>query len=311
MMAEGIFNVDKPLGWSSFDVVALIRRLSGVRRVGHAGTLDPAAEGVLPVCLGQATRVAEYLVELPKTYRATIRLGKSTDTYDGEGTVTATADASGLGRREVEDALSSFQGEIEQVPPMYSALKHAGVPLYRYARAGKTIEREARTVKIHRIDLLNFESPVATVDLECGRGAYIRTLAHDLGEKLGCGAYLESLVRTAMGPFSLDRAVSIEELRAAFGDGGWQDLILPLDTPLTHWLAAIVGEENERHTRSGRTLDLRPTRPERTARLAPGTLCRAYSLDGYLIAVLRYLGQGGRWQPEKVFARADGVESSA
>jgi tRNA pseudouridine55 synthase len=152
---------------------------------------------------------------------------------------------------------------------------------------------------------------VATVELECGRGAYIRTLAHDLGERLGCGAYLESLVRTAMGPFSLDGSVSIEELRAAFGGGRWQDLILPLDMPLTHWLAAIVGEENERHTRSGRTLDLRPTLPERTDRLAPGTLCRAYSLDGYLIAVLRYLGQGDRWQPEKVFARADGAESSA
>ena len=312
MRTHGILNVHKPPKWSSFDVVSLVRRLSGVRRVGHAGTLDPAAEGVLPICLGQATRVVEYLVELPKIYRAAIRLGVSTDTFDGEGTVTATADPSRVSRSQVEEALASFRGEIEQVPPMYSALKHAGVPLYRYARAGQTVERKPRPVMIHRLDVLDFEPPVVTVEIECGRGAYVRTVAHDLGQSLGCGAYLETLVRTAMGPFSLERSVDIESLRAAFQGEAWRDLLHPLDTPLTDWLAAIVGEENERRTGSGRTLTLSPAKPERVARLAVGTLCRAYSLDGHLVALLRYQGQGSQWQPEKVFASpADAADSPA
>lgn len=312
MRNHGILNVRKPPKWSSFDVVALVRRLSGVRRVGHAGTLDPAAEGVLPICLGQATRVTEYLVELPKTYRAAIGLGVSTDTLDGEGTVTATADPSGVSRSQVEEALASFRGQIEQVPPMYSALKHAGVPLYRYARAGQTVERKPRSVTIHRLEVLDFEPPVVTVELECGRGAYVRTLADDLGQRLGCGAYLESLLRTALGPFSLEQSIDIERLRAAFSRGDWQDLLYPLDAPLTHWLAAIVGEENERWTKTGRTLTLTPVKPERAARLAAGTLCRAYSLDGYLVAVLRYEGQGSQWQPDKVFASpADRADSHA
>lgn len=312
MRLHGILNVHKPREWSSFDVVALVRRLSGVRRVGHAGTLDPAAEGVLPICLGQATRVIEYLVELPKTYRAAIRLGVSTDTYDGEGTVTATADPGGLTRDQVEAELTSFRGEIEQVPPMYSALKHEGVPLYRYARAGQDVERKPRSVTIHRLDVLDFEPPVLTVELECGRGAYVRTLAHDLGQRLGCGGHLESLLRTALGPFSLEQSVDIERLRVAFQGKEWQELLRPLDAPLTHWLAAIVGEENERSTRNGRTLSLSPAEPERVASLPVGTLCRAYSLDGYLVAVLRYQGEGSRWRPEKVFATpADASDSVA
>jgi tRNA pseudouridine55 synthase len=302
MSVHGILNVRKAIGWSSFDVVAVVRRLSGVRRVGHAGTLDPAAEGVLPICLGQATRVIEYLVELPKTYRAGIRLGVSTDTFDGEGTVTATADASGVTGNRIEEALAAFRGQIEQVPPMYSALKHEGVPLYRYARAGQTVERKARPVMIHRLDMLDFEPPVVSVELECGRGAYVRTLADDLGRMLGCGAYLESLARTAMGPFSIEQAVDADSLRSTFQGQRWRELLYPLDAPLTHWLAAILGEENERRTRSGRTLDLSPVDSERVAGLAAGTLCRAYSLGGYLIAVLRYQGQSCLWQPAKVFA---------
>jgi tRNA pseudouridine55 synthase len=302
MTVHGILNVYKPPGWSSFDVVSVVRRLSRVRRVGHAGTLDPAAEGVLPICLGQAARIIEYLVELPKTYRAAIRLGVCTDTFDGEGTITAEADPSHVSREQVEEALASFEGQIEQVPPMFSALKHAGVPLYRYARAGETIERKPRSVTIYRLQLLDFQPPLVSVELECGRGAYVRTLAHDLGQRLGCGAYLESLVRTAIGPFRREQSIDAESLRAAFQGEGWRELLYPLDMPLTHWPAAIVGEENERWTRSGRTLTLRPARPERVEALALGTLCRAYSLDGRLIALLRYGGQGNLWQPEKVFA---------
>jgi len=312
----GILNVNKPRGWSSFDVVALVRRLvreaAGDRRcrVGHAGTLDPAAEGVLPVCVGQATRVVEYLIEEPKTYRASVRLGVSTDTYDAWGTVTATADPSAVTQEQATEALAGFVGEVWQMPPMYSALKRDGVPLYRYARAGQEVEREPRRVVIGRLELLAFEPPLLHIEVECGRGAYIRTIAHDLGERLGCGAHLESLLRTAIGPFRLEEAVTPDTLRQSFKDGSWPGLLYAPDAALLNWPAAIIGEHNERWSRLGRPLDLPLTSAARQRRLASGAGCRAYSLGGYLVAVLRYEGQGGLWRPEKVFATVEDGESS-
>ena len=302
MTIDGILNARKPRGWSSFDVVALVRRLSRQRRVGHAGTLDPAAEGVLPICLGQATRVVEYLVDLPKTYRAQVRLGTTTDTYDAWGTVVTTTDPSGVREEALRAALSAFVGEIDQVPPMYSALKHQGVPLYRYARAGETVERPPRRVMIHRLELLAYAPPVATIEVECGRGAYIRALAHDLGRALGCGAHLETLLRTRLGAFSLDTAAEPEALREAFRGDGWRDLLLPPDTVLLKWPAAILGEGSERLTRQGRPLTLPPTEAARRMNLRRGAPCRAYSLDGFLVAILRYEGGRSLWRPEKVFA---------
>jgi tRNA pseudouridine55 synthase len=312
----GILNVNKPKGWSSFDVVALVRRLvreaTGDRRcrVGHAGTLDPAAEGVLPVCVGQATRVVEYLIEEPKSYRAAIRLGVSTDTYDAWGTVTATADPSGVGREQTAEVLRGFVGEVWQVPPMYSAIKRDGVPLYRYARAGQEVEREPRRVVISRLEMLAFEPPLVRIDVECGRGAYIRTLAQDLGERLGCGAHLDSLLRTGIGPFRLEQAATPDTLRQAFKEGRWTHLLYAPDTALLGWLAAIIGENNERLGRMGRSLDLPLTSAARQRRLTRGVGCRAYSLGGHLVAVLRYEGPGGLWRPEKVFAAVEDDESS-
>src|SRR3990172_1298093 len=173
-MADGILNINKPRGMASFAVVSLVKRLTGVRRVGHAGTLDPIADGVLPICLGRATRVVEYLVDAPKTYHAVVRLGETTDTFDSEGTVVATADPSGVTQEDVERELSHFVGEIQQLPPMYSALKHEGQPLYRYARAGKTAPRELRTVTIYRLELRRFAPPVVELELACGRRAHLR-----------------------------------------------------------------------------------------------------------------------------------------
>ncbi len=308
MTLAGILNVNKPKGWSSFDVVALVRRLvreaTGERRcrVGHAGTLDPAAEGVLPVCLGQATRVVEYLIEEPKTYRAAIRLGVSTDTYDAWGSVTATADPSGVSREQAAGALREFVGEVWQVPPMYSAVKREGVPLYRYARAGQEVERQPRRVVIGRLELLAFEPPLLYIEVECGRGAYIRTLAHDLGERLGCGAHLDYLRRTRIGPFRLEEAVDPDALRKAFRDGRWAGLLHAPDAALLQWPAAIIGEGNERWSRVGRSLDLPLTPAARRHRLTPGMGCRAYSLDGYLVAILRYEGRDSLWRPDKVFS---------
>jgi tRNA pseudouridine55 synthase len=308
MKVAGIVNVNKPRGWSSFDVVALVRRLirdaTGDRRcrVGHAGTLDPAAEGVLPICLGQATRIVQYLIEEPKTYRAAIRLGVSTDTYDAWGTVTATADPSGVNRRQLEEALRGFVGEVWQVPPMYSAVKRDGVPLYRYARAGQEVEREPRRVVIAKLEMLAFEPPLVDIEVECGRGAYIRTLAYDLGERLGCGAHLESLLRTRLGPFRLADAADPDALREAFRDGGWARLVYAADAALVNWPAAIIGARNERLSRMGQPLGLPLTPVGRRLCVTSGVACRAYSEGGEFVAVLRYEGHGGLWRPEKVFA---------
>ncbi len=303
MTVDGILNVRKPKDWSSLDVVRVVRRHSGVRRVGHAGTLDPAAEGVLPVCLGQATRLTEYLLDTPKSYRARIRLGIVTDTYDAAGTVVREDDPAPVTQTMVERLLPSFSGEIDQVPPMFSALKRDGVPLYRYARAGQTVERAPRPVRIYGIELVEFQPPTFTIEVRCGRGVYLRTLAYDLGEGLGCGAHLEHLVRLAVGPFSLEAAVGMEELREAFLAGTWCDLLRPLDSVLLSWHAAILGEGSQQSACLGRTVELIPLRREGPLSLAEGTLCRAYSLDGLLVALLRYEGGGSRWRPEKVFPR--------
>ena len=304
MTLDGILNVNKPPGWTSFDVVAFVRRYSGIKRVGHAGTLDPAAEGVLLLCLGRATRIVEYLLDARKSYRARVRLGIATDTYDADGTVVRTSDASSITREAMEQALDSFRGAISQMPPMFSALKREGTPLYRHARAGREVEREAREVEVYRLDLVEFDPPSVTLDIDCGRGFYVRSLAHDLGEHLGCGAHLEGLVRTGVEPFRVESAVDIEALRAAFGDGTWTDFLLPVDSVLLDWHAAILGEENAANIRFGRALDLTPIDEARVGVLPAQTPCRAYSLDGRLIALLRY-GGGAVWEPSKVLEGAE------
>ena len=303
MTVDGILNVNKPLQWTSFDVVALVRRLSGEKRVGHAGTLDPAAEGVLVISLGQATRVVEYLLDAGKSYRARIRLGAVTDSYDAEGTVIRSGDPSSVTREAVEEALRHFRGVIDQTPPMFSALKRDGVPLYRHARAGREVEREPRSVEIYHLDLLDFAPPVVTVELDCGRGVYVRSLAFDLGERLGCGAHLAGLVRLAVGPFRLESAVSIDALRDAFSSGGWERLLSPIDSVLLDWPAITLSEEESRAVRQGRTLERAPA-VEGSASIPDGARCRAYSPDGRLIALLRYLGDK-RWQPLKVLSGPD------
>ncbi len=299
MTSDGILNVNKPAGWTSFDVVAFVRRQSGVRRVGHAGTLDPAAEGVLLVCLGYATRIVEYLLDARKSYRARIRLGITTDTYDADGAVVKTADASSVKREDVERALESFCGVIRQKPPMYSALKREGTALYKHARAGRKVDLESREVQVYRLELIELALPSLTLEVDCGRGFYVRSLAHDLGERLGCGAHLEDLTRLAVGPFRAEEAVDMDSLRKAFDEGSWRNLILPADSVLLDWHAAILGEDNAIGIEHGRSLDLASIQEARAAALSAGTPCRAYSLDGRLIALLRY-GGGTVWQPTKV-----------
>jgi len=296
---DGILNLDKPRGTTSFGVVALVRRLSGERRVGHAGTLDPEATGVLPVLLGQGTRLIEFLAEGTKVYRAEIELGIATDTYDATGKVTQRCDVSSLTGEQVATAVSSFSGFVDQIPPMYSAVKHKGVPLYRWARAGVELPRRARRVEVFRLEIVYWQFPLFTVEVECSKGTYIRSLAHDLGQKLGCGAHLRNLVRLKSGPFHIGDAVSVSKLEDAFQQGYWSELVYPMDVAVLHLPAIIVDEEGEKAVINGRHLAL-----------TQGTevsekICRAYARDGRFIAILRHDEERGCWKPEKVFRKPE------
>ena len=297
MAIDGILNLDKPRGKTSFEVVAAVRRLSGERRVGHGGTLDPEATGVLPIFLGQGTRVVEFLAEAKKTYRAEIELGISTDTYDATGKVTGRGDTSALTREEVEAAAASFSGLVEQIPPMYSAVKYQGVPLYRWARAGVELPRTARKVEFFRIEILEWQTPLLTLEVECSKGAYIRSLAHDLGEKLGCGAHLRNLVRLSSGPFHISDAVTMSRIEDAFREGWWSELIYPIDVAVLHLPAMTVGDDDERAIINGRPLWLAQEEGPSEG------VCRAYSHSGRFVAILRYDEARGCWQPRKVFAK--------
>jgi tRNA pseudouridine55 synthase len=301
-MVSGILNVDKPVGPTSFQVVGMVRRRSGVRRVGHAGTLDPMAGGVLLVCLGQAVRVSEYLMWLPKTYRATVRLGVSTTTYDAEGDVVREGDWSEVTHSVVEEALSGFVGEIMQAPPAYSAVKVEGERAYRRARRGEAVAVAPRKTEIYGIDLLRFEPPEVEIAAECGKGTYIRSLAHDLGEKLGCGAHLSALTRTRVGPFKVEDAVEMVELENAFDRGDWEEHLLPLDYALLDMPAITLHIEDEKDIRHGQAVGIDGDRTEAIAEVSDGMLCRAYAEDGSLVAIIRYDTGAGLWRARKVFA---------
>jgi len=290
---DGILNVNKPQGKTSFQVVSFVRKVSGERRVGHGGTLDPEATGVLPVCLGRATRLVEFLAEAGKTYRGEIELGVSTDTYDATGNVVGRGDATALTRANVEAAVASFVGVVEQVPPLYSALKHKGVPLYRWARAGVEVPRRPRRVEFFRIDLLQWLPPLLTLEVECSKGTYIRSLAHDIGDRLGCGAHLKGLVRLRSGPFEIATAVTMPQIEEGFKGGTWAGLVHPMDVAVLHLPAVTVSNECEGAIANGRRLVLADDGSSAARR-------RAYSQDGRLIAILRYDPAACCWWPDKV-----------
>lgn len=323
---DGIFNLNKPIGMTSHDVVARVRRLTHQRRVGHAGTLDPAASGVLPICLGQATRVVEYLSESGKRYRAAIVLGAVTDTYDAEGDVIRSAPVN-VTREEAQRALAAFLGPQMQLPPLYSAIKQAGQPLYKLARAGVDVQLQPRPIEIYALDLIDWQPPKLTLDVECSKGTYIRSLAYDLGERLGCGAHLGGLVRLRSGPFTLDDSLTLEELAQALEDGTWEEHLYAPDEALLDRLAVIVGPETEKRLLQGQDmvypppaeidLSIPPARAERLShpldeRGAEGEgeeaqsdqadlpLLRAYSSDGRFLAILRWHASARAWHPYKV-----------
>ncbi len=232
---DGVLNINKPRGPTSHDVVARLRRVVGERKVGHAGTLDPMASGVLLVSLGNATRIVEYLVNWQKSYRTTAILGAETDTQDAAGVVVSEGDASYVTRELLEQALCAFEGEISQVPPMVSAIRHRGQRLYQLARAGDVVERQPRPVRIHSLQLVEFQPGhrvTAILDVDCSKGTYIRTLCSDVGRSLGCGGHMASLVRTRIGKFRVEDAVSPEEVEVSAASAGLAGIVQPIDEVL-------------------------------------------------------------------------------
>ena len=234
---HGVLVLDKPRGFSSNAALQKVRWLLNAEKAGHTGSLDPLATGVLPLCFGEATKLSQYLLDADKGYSTVAQLGVTTTTGDAEGEVLERR-AVAVDEAAIQAALPAFRGQIEQIPPMYSALKRDGQPLYKLARAGEVVEREARSVTIARLELLALQEDRATLEVACSKGTYVRTLVEDLGARLGCGAHVAELRRTQAGPFGLAQAISLEELEAAHAEGGSEALdrfLLPVDSGLEHW----------------------------------------------------------------------------
>ncbi len=306
----GFLVVDKPGGMTSHDVVAKVRRGTRIKRIGHAGTLDPMATGVLVLCLGAATRLSEYVMASSKRYTATIRLGIETDTYDADGQVIQTADLSLVTREVIEGALTHFQGQVEQIPPMYSALKQDGKRLYDLARAGQEVERKPRTVELQTA-YVAYTPPDLKIDVICSAGTYIRSIAHDLGAYLGVGGHLTRLRRESSG--SLDHPVAWDTLSTAMLDGSWQRYLIDERVALAALPEVTLSQEAAQAVFNGRTIE-RGDRVKgvNTPILAAGSgkdgetgnpiHYRAYSPGNRFIAILTLAGENGEyWQPEKVF----------
>ena len=297
---DGFLVVNKPARMTSADVVRRVKRLTNARKVGHGGTLDPNAAGVLLICLGDATRFAAAALLGTKEYTITGRIGKSTDTYDSTGRVTVTCRADEITERMLENILANFRGEIQQVPPMYSALKVRGRRLYQLARQGFEVERAARTVQVHRLNLLSWGSPDFVLDVECGRGFYARSLVHDLGLALKSAAHLVALTRTRAGPFTLENAISICELEALSDPDNLPVLLLPVDWAIRNFRAIVMDplqQEQVQHGQSLRSSSLGVPNPYPN----DGEKVRAYDRSGCLIAVLEHDSATLSWHPEKVF----------
>lgn len=291
-MMDGIVNVLKPAGLTSHDVVAKLRKIYHTKKVGHTGTLDPDAVGVLPVCVGQATRLVEYLTEKDKIYRTVLKFGRETNTQDGTGQVTATTALPTLSKAEFCAVTEQFVGEIQQVPPMYSAIKKDGQPLYKLARQGIAVELAPRSVTIHAIKVLMYNQESAMLEIHCGKGTYIRTLCQDLGRACGSSAYMAYLMRTASGAFTIEQAVPLERLQQAEHP---EKFLLDMNTALTDMPAFTVTAPIVQT----RVLNGLAQRIAGVEALTAGTVCRVISAKGQLLAIGTATGE--QFQPNKVF----------
>jgi len=287
MSVEGVLNVDKPHGLTSHDVVNQVRRISGIRRIGHAGTLDPLATGVLLLCLGRTTRLVEYLVGQPKTYEAVIRLGQTTNTYDAEGQVMVDQPVA-VSIDGIRAALPHFRGVIQQRPPLYSAIKRGGRPLYKLARQGIEVEIPLRTVTIYELQLLSWATPLLTIRVVCSAGTYIRSLAHDLGQVLGCGGHIAALRRTAVGVFKVETAVPLTGLKTE----NLFDFLQPSEVAVQHLPRLDLSAVDAATLQQGRQVARQVDQPQ-------AELVRAYDLSGHFIGVV--VANGPHWCARKMF----------
>jgi tRNA pseudouridine55 synthase len=251
-LINGFVVIDKPAGITSHDVISRVRRILGTKKVGHTGTLDPFATGVLPIAVNDGTKCIPFLDEGSKTYEALLRLGVTTDTLDMTGTILSESNPSSITRDQFISSLAAFTGSIGQIPPMYSAIKQNGQPLYKLARQGVEVERKVRDVEIYSLELLSFDLPHVAIRVVCSRGTYVRSLADDIGRSLGCGAALQELRRTASGPFRIEDAVTLADLETAAGEGRAESLCLSLMASLAHLPEIPLTDEGLEGLRFGR-----------------------------------------------------------
>lgn len=289
---NGILLLDKPLGLSSNHALQRVKRIFDARKAGHTGSLDPLADGMLPICFGDATKLSAFLLDADKHYWFRIRLGQTTATGDAEGEILSEKPVDAITREQVEDVMARFRGEIEQLPPMYSALKHQGKRLYELAREGVEVERAPRKVTIHALELRSFESPELEVIVHCSKGTYVRTLAEDIGEALGCGAHVSVLRRTGVGPYTELPMHSMEEIEtlAEQGQDALDGLLLPIDTALSDWPEVRVSADSAFYLKQGQAV-LVPKAP------TEGWV-RIYHNDGFL--AVGQVQDDGRIAPKRL-----------
>ena len=296
-MLHGILNVYKEKGYTSHDVVAKLRGIVGQKKIGHTGTLDPDAEGVLPVCLGKATKVCDLLTDKDKTYRAVLLLGKTTDTQDLTGEVLNESDTCFLNEKEVETAIQGFVGEYRQIPPMYSALKVNGKKLYELAREGKVIERKARTVYIREILILSIELPRVTMEVTCSKGSYIRNLCQDIGEKLGVGGCMKSLLRTQVGRFSLEDSKTLQNIQELKENGSLEQILIPVDSLFEDYRRVQVDKKQEPLLYNGNMFYMEGQKDVPYDE----EMVRVYDCDGKFVAIYRYNAENNQYKIVKMF----------
>lgn len=293
---SGVLVVDKPVGMTSHDVVQVIRNGTGLRRAGHTGTLDPRASGVLVILVGPAVRLSEYVSASDKRYQAIIRLGSTTDTFDAEGKFTRSNQPVDVTEAHFEEVLKSFIGEIEQTPPPYSAVKVQGRKAYEMARQGEEVDLAPRKIQVHHLEVLEWAPPEVVVDVHCSSGTYVRSLANDLGEKLGCGAYLVGLRRTKSGRFSLRDATPLRKLQEAFTAGNWYQFLIPAAEALGDWPAVELSPDEVEAVRHGHRVKVKEGNTEAKV--------RGVSTQGELVALMEIATAedgSSEWQPRKVF----------
>jgi tRNA pseudouridine55 synthase len=256
---NGVLLLDKPEGMTSNKALQEIKFLYKAAKAGHTGSLDPLATGLLPICLGEATKLSAFLLDADKHYRVKVKLGETTTTADAEGEVVERADPSGVTEENIRAVLAEFQGEQQQLPPMYSAVKHQGERLYKLARQGIEVEREPRTIQIYALDLLGFELPEFEMDVHCSKGTYVRTLAEDIGKRLGCGAYVSGLRRTGVGPYGDDAMLTLEQVQEAFGEKRFEEMdhwLLPLESALSNWPEVALTADAAFYMKQGQAIQV-------------------------------------------------------